>query len=756
MTTRSAQNSSRELVLAAVRESGPISRADLIRRTGMARETVNAVLANLLAQGALAEGEPVRSARQGRPARLLSLGPAAGVVVGVIVGTAGAQVAVASLAGEVETVTSVALDLSVPADALDAVAATVRDVVGEQRVWITTLGLPAPMAAGVVQPSSVLPKWAGLAPATELRRRLGHRVIAANDADLGVLGEVAHGVAAGHRDVCYLRVESGIGCGLLMGGRLHRGATGVAGEIGHVQVDETGVLCRCGNRGCLETIAAPRELLASLETQYGESVSAARALELAGHDPIAQRVLADAGRMIGRVIADLANTVNPSIVVLDGPLISDGGPVVAGVREALRRFAQPEVADRTEVRAGGLDGRAAVLGAITAALSRLPAAQSSRQSAETRRSEVAAVLRANGPTTRSDIVRLTRLPRAAVGDLLVSMESDGVVAAAGQPSRSGRPSPAYRLVTPSELLAGAAISADGVRAVIADADGQVLHSTFVPLALSLAARPPVREAAEVVRELLSEHGRTVTELRAVGLSVPAPVDPVSGRFGTPGVLPTFTGFAPAEEVTALLGVPCVAANNASLAALAESRRGAAAGARDVLYLRADQYTGGGILADGRPYPGAHGYAGEVGHLNVREVGPLCICGSRGCLSTFLAPGAFRAVLAGAPGLHDDVTPPDVRLLELSDGGHRPAQRALLDAGRLIGRSVAPLCNVLNPAVVVVGGRYTLSGSHVVDGVRESLMRHCAPAATAGLRVVATALAREAEVLGAIESLLPRS
>ncbi|MBU2669088.1 ROK family protein [Actinoplanes bogorensis] len=750
MTSRSAQISGHDLVLAAVRESGPISRAELIRRTGMARETVNAVLTGLLAEEALAEGDPVPSARQGRPARLLSLGPAAGVVVGVIVDTTGARVEVASLAGEVETSASVPLDLTVPADALNAVAAAVREAVGEQRVWITTLGLPAPMAGGVVQPSSVLPKWAGLAPATELRRRLGHRVIAANDADLGVLGEVAHGVAAGHRDVCYLRVESGIGCGLLMGGRLHRGATGVAGEIGHVQVDETGVLCRCGNRGCLETIAAPRELLAALETQYGESVDAARALELAGHDPIAQRVLADAGRMIGRVIADLANTVNPSIVVLDGPLIAEGGPVVAGVREALRRYAQPEVADRTEVHAGSLAGRAGVLGAIAAGLSRLPAARP----APDRRSVIVSALRSHGPMTRSDLVKLTRLPRAATGDLLAAMESDGVVAAAEPPSRSGRPSPAYRLVTPPELLAGAAISADGVRAVIADADGRVLHSTFAPLPLSLAARPPVREAAGVVRALLSEHGRSVSELRAVGLSVPAPVDPVTGRFGTPGVLPTFTGFAPADEVTELLGVPCVAANNASLAALAESRRGAAAGARDVLYLRADQYTGGGILAEGRPYPGAHGFAGEVGHLNVREVGPLCICGSRGCLSTFLAPGAFQAILAGAPGLHDDVTPPDVRLLELSDAGHRPAQRALLDAGRLIGRSVAPLCNVLNPAVVVVGGRYTLSGSHVVDGVRESLMRHCAPAATAGLRVVATALARDAEVLGAIESLLP--
>jgi predicted NBD/HSP70 family sugar kinase len=166
----------------------------------------------------------------------------------------------------------------------------------------------------------------------------------------------------------------------------------------------------------------------------------------------------------------------------------------------------------------------------------------------------------------------------------------------------------------------------------------------------------------------------------------------------------------------------------------------------VLFLSCDQYTGAGLLAGGRPHPGVLGYAGEVGHLNVREFGPLCLCGKRGCLSAFLSPGYFAAVSDGGP-------PDEDRLLARAAAGDRPARRALLDAGRLIGRTVTSLVSVFDPEVVIVGGRFTEPGGFVVDGVREALQRHCAPATAAALTVVPAALGRDAEALGAIESLL---
>jgi len=729
----------RELILAAVREAGRAGRTDLVRRTGMARATVSALITEMLADGTLAEAPAeADGSRPGRPARSLTLGANAGVVVGAVVSAHDVRVAAADLSG------AILAERSARQTDLDVLADLITSVVDGRRVWSAVVGVPAPMAGGVVQPSSGLPDWAGVTPAAELGRRLGYPVGVRNDAGLALIGELRHGVAAGRRDVCYLRIATGIGCGLLLDGVVHHGATG---EIGHVQVDETGTLCRCGNRGCLETIAAPREILAALTQMYGEPVGAERAVELAASDAIASRVLADAGRMIGRVVADLANTVNPSLVVLDGPLITEHGPIVRGVAESVRRYAQPEVADHLEIRAGELGERASLLGAVTAARHATSVGRGVPR--DTRPEKVTSLLRARGVLARSDLARLTKLPRAAVADLLSSLAADRVVEECPPPageSRSGRPSPHYRLVVPAGLLAGLAIGADGIRALVTDLAGVELHRAFRPVRLTLNARPDVRAAGELVRGLLLSNGRDPGELRAAAISVPAPVHPGTGRFGPRGVLPMFAGFSPAEEVSAVLGVPVTAGNNAHLAALGETRRGAARGARDVLYLRADQYTGAGIVAGGRMYRGAIGYAGEVGHLNVREVGPLCICGSRGCLSTYLSPRYFLP-LGGAPG--------EERLLDLVASGDRPARRALLDAGRLIGRTVAPLCDALNPSVVVVGGRFLEAGSSVVDGIRESLQRHCAPAAAAALTVRPAELGADVELLGAVESLLPQ-
>ncbi|GIF15763.1 ROK family protein [Actinoplanes teichomyceticus] len=812
----------RDLLFAAVRDAGRISRADLVRRTGMARMTVNGLVAELVAAGLLAEEEAVPDGtRAGRPARSVTVAAAAGGVVGAVVEADGVHVVTVDLAGRPRAERHLRVDTADPQVVLDAIAEFVSSA---GRVWSTVVGLSAPISGGVVQSSSVLPAWSGIAAAGELRRRLAHRVTVRNDADLCVLGEVRYGVAAGHQHVCHLRVASGIGCGLLLGGVPHTGATGVAGEIGHVQVDETGALCRCGNRGCLETIASPREILAALSATYGEPLTAARAVELARHDATAERVLADAGRMIGRVVADLANTVNPSLVVLDGPLIEPDGPLVHGVRDSLRRYAQPEVAQSTQVRVSALGGRAALLGAVAAALRATPSARGDRAftragagpvapfalapaavvpaadapasrdgaapaagegltsrdgaapaagdpppagssaavapAAAARRRELSParrerlvrrdmitdVLRGRGPTARSDIVRLTRLPRAAVVDLLAELCHDGVVEPCPPgASRSGRPSPHFRLAAAAGVLLGLALGPEGVRAVVADGAGRVIDDGFRPLPAGHETLQLMRTAAEFARELMDRHGAHAT----VAVSVPSPVHPLTGRFGARSVLPMFSGFSPAEEIAAVLGRPVQVHNNAQLCALAEARRGAARGARDVLYLRADQFTGAGIVAGGRMHQGAIGYAGEVGHLNVREIGPLCICGSRGCLSAFLAPAYFGALLERPRlgSLSED------RLVALAVAGDRPARRALVDAGRLIGRTVTPLCDVLNPAVVVVGGRYTEPGAFVVDGVREALHRHCAPSAAAGLTVVPAALGRDAEPLGAIESLL---
>ena len=119
----------------------------------------------------------------------------------------------------------------------------------------------------------ILPDWTGLNAGAELSRRLDLPVAVDNDANLGALAEVSLGAGRGLTDVIYVMVSSGIGSGLILGGRLHRGATGFAGELGHVFVVEKGAVCRCGNRGCLETVASTDALLELLRPAHGAELT---------------------------------------------------------------------------------------------------------------------------------------------------------------------------------------------------------------------------------------------------------------------------------------------------------------------------------------------------------------------------------------------------------------------------------------------------------------------------------------------------
>jgi predicted NBD/HSP70 family sugar kinase len=219
--------------------------------------------------------------------------------------------------------------------------------------------------------TGILPGWRELSPSEELHRRLGVPVHADNDANLGALAEVGRGAARGATDVVYVKVASGVGAGIVLGGRLHRGTSGIAGELGHVQVREDGEVCRCGNRGCLETLVAAPRLEAVLQPAYDEQLSVERILELdAAGDAGTRRVLDDAGRAVGRALADLCNSLNPELVVVGGSLGASAS-LLAGTRAAVDRYAQPDTAAALRVVSGELGDRAEVVGAVSLAIARV-------------------------------------------------------------------------------------------------------------------------------------------------------------------------------------------------------------------------------------------------------------------------------------------------------------------------------------------------------------------------------------------------
>ena len=361
-------------VIEALRRQGLASRSDLARMTGLSRTTVGSLVAELQARGlVLEEADGRRRGGRGRPPLFVRLDPAAGVAVGIDFDHDRVRVALADLSSTVlaEDCAEIDVDHSA-ADAMDAALEILRSLqaaagIADAQLVGAGVGVPGPIdrRTGTVGSAVILPGWAGLPARDTLARRLGLRVQVDNDANLGALAEFSFGAGRGLSDIIYLRIGSGVGAGLVLGGSLHHGAAGLAGEIGHVQVRADGAVCRCGNRGCLETIAAEGAIKALLRPARGHDVSWPEVLELlAAGDLGTTRVVSDAGYAIGRVLADLCNAVNPQAIVVGGELSEAGEPLMTAVREAIDRYALPGAAEMVEVVHGELGERAELLGAV--------------------------------------------------------------------------------------------------------------------------------------------------------------------------------------------------------------------------------------------------------------------------------------------------------------------------------------------------------------------------------------------------------
>ena len=372
----SLREGNRKRVIDALRRRGVASRAELARITGLSRSTISTIVGDLVDAGLVgeADGQPTEGeTHAGRPPVMVSLNSSAGLALGIDFGHRHLRVAVSDLSHTVLAEAWREMDVDHSAGhGLDAAADFVDQVLEEagaerSRVIGVGMGLPAPIdrATGAVQDSSILPGWVGVDAAADASRRLGMPVEVENDANLGALAELVSGSAAGRSEVVYIKVSSGIGGGLISGGRLQHGVAGTAGEIGHTVVVDGGPVCRCGNRGCLETVASTGAVAELLSASRGEYVSTRRLLELcAAGDAAAQRLIADAGRAIGVAVANLCNLLNPECVILGGDLSAAGDVLLEPVREVVRRNAIPSAVEAVEIAAGILGERAELLGAL--------------------------------------------------------------------------------------------------------------------------------------------------------------------------------------------------------------------------------------------------------------------------------------------------------------------------------------------------------------------------------------------------------
>ena len=368
------KSANRRRLLDLVVAEGELTQAEIARRSGLAPATVSNIVRELVDEGVLAAA----GAEGGRRGRTVRLARNTGVAVGVDFGYRHVTVAVANTAHAI--LATRRADLEIGHDArkgVEQARTLIEEALAEVGVgWDDVIGvgagLPAPVDSRTRQlgAPSLLPGWVGIHVDDYLADGLGTAVVVENDANLGALAEHLWGAGRGLANVAYLKLSEGVGAGLVLDGELFRGGlAGTAGEIGHTTVDEYGIVCRCGNRGCLETLVAARAVVRLLEPVLGLDLTIADIVELAHRgDAGCRRVLADTGRHVGAAVANLCNLLNPERVVIGGELAVAGELLLAPMREIVGRYGIPSAVATTEIVLGALGPHAHVLGAVATVL----------------------------------------------------------------------------------------------------------------------------------------------------------------------------------------------------------------------------------------------------------------------------------------------------------------------------------------------------------------------------------------------------
>ncbi len=357
--------------------------------------------------------------------------------------------------------------------------------------------------------------------------------------------------------------------------------------------------------------------------------------------------------------------------------------------------------------------------------------------------DVLDLVRRGAATTRADIVDVTGLSRMTVAQRVDALLRAGLLMEGSpQAGGGGRRPRALQLNVGHTHVLVATVNTTHVRTAVTDLAGRLLADDHIDVALVSGPERTLEAIEESGRRLLARTGLAVGELCGIGISVPGPVDPGSGRPSQPPMMPGWDAYPIAAHVApAFPGVPVLTANDADAAALGEQALGHP-GARALCLVKVDTGIGSGIVIDGRTYRGVDGGAGDIGHVRLPDrADAVCQCGSRGCLAAVASGRAVARELTalGVPA----VSGRDVgRLLA---AGNVDAARLTQQAGRRIGEVTATLVSVLNPGVMLIGG--ALASAPLLAGIRETLYRLALPRATRHLTLQLGSLGEDAAIVG---------
>ena len=359
-----------------LRDGRPRTRAQLAASSGLARSTITARVDVLMKLGLVRPiGDGVSTG--GRPPSLIAFNPSARVVVGVDIGATHARAALADLSGMVLAEVRADLDVATGPTAvlgwvewaIGELLTTGRRAVGD--LAAVGIGLPGPVehSTGRAINPPIMPGWDRYDVPAHTRRAFNVPVLIDNDVNIMALGE-RHAHLPDVDDLVFVKVGTGIGAGIISGGVLQRGAQGTAGDLGHVRVARAdGVVCRCGNEGCLEAVAAGPAVARSLREAGLAARDGHDVVVLArGGDRVAVQAVRQAGRDLGEVVATLVNLINPSVVVIGGSMATASEHLIAGIREVVYQRSPPLATEQLRVVPSAAGARAGILGAAALAI----------------------------------------------------------------------------------------------------------------------------------------------------------------------------------------------------------------------------------------------------------------------------------------------------------------------------------------------------------------------------------------------------
>lgn len=365
---------------------------------------------------------------------------------------------------------------------------------------------------------------------------------------------------------------------------------------------------------------------------------------------------------------------------------------------------------------------------------RAPGSPSSLRTANRRR--VLDLLRGPHPFTQAELARLSGLAPATVSNIVRDLGSVGLVEVL---PGSGRRGSAVRLAATAGYVVGIDFGHTHVSVALGDLLGNPLREERRTLSGDLPHRQALGTADELLRAMLAEEPARPVHHAVLGLPAPITEDAV----GSPAIFPGWEGVDARAAATEALGVPVTIENDANLGAFAEHRNGAARDHDSCVYVKISSGVGAGVVLQGEIFRGASGFAGEIGHLTLDEQGPMCRCGSRGCLEAYASIGAILGLMAGQQ--------PDASLDEIiaaAGDGSFAARRTFEDAGLHLGWGLASIVNLLNPHVLIIGGDLARAGDLLLGPARVGLRRHTLDAVSA-TPVLASEHGSRASLLGAL-------